>query len=65
MTSEEWDGLPLLVKRRHVLAATGWSKTHLDKLVAAGVVHFQQLKGEVQRSFFKEEIDKFIRPKLS
>lgn len=62
MTGEEWDALPLLLKRKHVLRATGWSKDMLDTLIGNGVVHPQKLTGQTQRSFFKEEIQKFIRP---
>ena len=28
--------MPLFLKRRHVLAVTGWTVRHLDKLVEAG-----------------------------
>ena len=36
MTLEEFKMMPLFLKRRHVLAVTGWTVRHLDKLVEAG-----------------------------
>lgn len=62
MTTLEFDALPLLVRRQQVLRATGWSRETLETLVENGTVHFQKLKGQTQRAFFKEEIAKFVRP---
>jgi hypothetical protein len=36
MTLEEFKMMPLFLKRKDVLAVTGWSPKHLYKLVAAG-----------------------------
>jgi hypothetical protein len=36
MSAEEFKRMPLFLKRRHVLAVTGWTVRHLDKLVEAG-----------------------------
>lgn len=36
MSTEEFKRMPLFMKRRHVLAVTGWTVRHLNKLVEAG-----------------------------
>lgn len=36
MSTEELKMMPLFLKRKHVLAVTGWTVRHLDKLVEAG-----------------------------
>ena len=36
MSVDEFQMMPLFLKRRHVLAVTGWTVRHLDKLVEAG-----------------------------
>lgn len=36
MSAEEFKRMPLFLKRRHVIAITGWTVRHLDKLVEAG-----------------------------
>lgn len=36
MSADQIKSLPVFLKRRHVLAVTGWTERHFYKLVAAG-----------------------------
>ena len=36
MSVEEFKMMPLLLKRRHVIAVTGWTVRHFNKLVESG-----------------------------
>ena len=55
MSTEEFKRMPLFMKRRHVLAVTGWSERHFYKLVAAGRLkpHKSSMLGTHQ--YFKRE----------
>lgn len=55
MSTEEFKLMPLFMKRRHVLAVTGWTERHFYKLVAAGQLKPVKLSMVSCHQYFKRE----------
>jgi DNA-binding transcriptional MerR regulator len=61
MTIQEFNMLPLLLKRKVVLMLTGWSRKTLDALVAAGTIKPAVVSpGQGHRYFRREELRGYL-----
>lgn len=55
MSTKEFKMMPLLLKRRHVLAITGWTERHFYKLVHAGKLKPVRVSMISSHQYFKRD----------
>lgn len=62
MTAEEFDELPLLLRRRQVVASTGFSRDTIYALLQSGQLTATRVNGEGPFLYHKESVARFVKP---